>query len=128
MRALLDTHVLLWWLTDSDRLTRRAREVIAARETELYWSAASSWELAIKTALGRLELPGPPRSVIPKVIRDQALRPLEVTHAHALAVAELPWHHRDPFDRLLVAQAGLENLGVLTADPVFAEYGAQVVW
>ena len=125
---MLDTHVLLWWLIDSDRLSARAREVIAAADTELHWSAASSWELAIKTGLGRLDLPEPPRSLIPRVLREQAIHPIDVTHAHALAVADLPPHHRDPFDRLLVAQASLEKLAILSADKIFVEYGAEVVW
>ncbi len=128
MRALLDTHVLLWWLIDSERLSAPARQAIAASDTELFWSAASSWELAIKVGLGRLDLPEPPRSLIPKVLQDQAIRPLDITQAHALAVADLPVHHRDPFDRLLVAQAKLDKLTVITANPVFTEYGARVVW
>ena len=128
MRALLDTHALLWWLVDSDRLSDRARAVIADAATELYWSAASSWEIAIKTGLGRLSLPEPPRSLIPKVMREQALRPLEVTHAHALAVAELPDHHRDPFDRLLVAQSRLEKLPIVSADRIFERYDAERLW
>jgi PIN domain nuclease of toxin-antitoxin system len=128
MRALLDTHALLWWLIDSDRLSDRARAVIADAATELYWSAASSWEVAIKTGLGRLSLPEPPRSLIPRVMREQALLPLEVTHAHALAVAELPEHHRDPFDRLLVAQAGLEKLPIVSADRIFEKYETELIW
>ena len=69
MRALLDTHALLWWLIDSDRLSATAREVIGGANTDLYWSAASSWEVAIKNGLGRLDLPEPPRSLIPKILR-----------------------------------------------------------
>jgi len=127
MRALLDTHALLWWLVDSDRLSTRAREVIGG-DAELHWSAASSWEVAIKTALGRIELPEPPRSLIPRVLREQAIRPIDVTQAHALAVADLPLHHRDPFDRMLVAQASLEKLVILSADKIFLEYGVDVLW
>lgn len=127
MRALLDTHALLWWLVDPDRLSARAREVIGG-DAELFWSAASSWEVAIKTALGRIKLPEPPRSLIPKMLREQAIRPMDVTQAHALTVADLPLHHRDPFDRMLVAQASLEKLVVLSADKIFLEYGVEVVW
>lgn len=128
MRVLLDTHVLLWWLIDSDRLSGRARELMTAADTELHWSAASSWELAIKTGLGRLDLPQPPRSLIPRVLRDQGIHPIDVTHAHALEVADLPLHHRDPFDRLLIAQASLEKLTILSADKIFVEYGVEAVW
>lgn len=128
MRALLDTHVLLWWLTDDDRLSRKARRIIADPRSELFFSAASSWEVAIKAAIGRLGLPDPPRILIPKVMREQSISSLEITHAHALAVADLPPHHRDPFDRLLAAQSCLEKLPLLTGDPVFAEYGIKTVW
>lgn len=128
MRAILDTHVLLWWLTDSDRLSARARELLLDPESELYWSAASSWELAIKVGIGRLILPEPPRLFVPRVLREQAIRPLAITHAHTLAVAELPPHHRDPFDRLLVAQCALEGLEAVSADSVFDRYGGHRIW
>ena len=128
MRALLDTQVLIWWLIDSGRLSQRAREVVANPDNELVWSAASSWELAIKTALGRLTLPEAPRSLVPRVLHEQAILPLSVTHAHALAVADLAPHHRDPFDRLLAAQARLESLSIVSADPVFQQYGVATVW
>ena len=127
MRVLLDTHVLLWWLIDSERLSARARGIFIDG-SELFWSAASSWEVAIKSRLGRLILPAPPRKLIPKVLRDQSIRPLEISQAHALATADLPDHHRDPFDRLLIAQARLEKLGIATADPVFSKYRVQRVW
>jgi PIN domain nuclease of toxin-antitoxin system len=94
----------------------------------LHWSAASSWELAIKAGLGRLDLAEPARTLIPRVLFEQAIRPIDVTHAHALAVADLPPLHRDPFDRLLIAQARIERLAILSADRVFARYGAEVVW
>jgi len=128
MRALLDTHVLLWWLVDDTRISERARRLISNPDSEIYFSAASSWELSIKVALGRLELPGPPRTVIPKVLREQSFEALDVTHAHALAVAELPPHHRDPFDRMLVAQARLEKLAIVTGDPMIGRYGTKVIW
>lgn len=128
MRALLDTHTLIWWLVDDPRLSRAAREVLQDAASELLWSAASSWELAIKAGLGKLTLPEPPRSLIPRVMRDQALTPLAVSHPHALAVAELPPHHRDPFDRLLIAQCTAENVAILTGDEVFRAYEVAVVW
>lgn len=128
MRALLDTHALLFWLIDSERLSPRARKVLRDPDSELHWSAASSWELAIKSGLGRVTLPERARSFIPKILRQQSLLPLDVTHAHALEVEGLPDHHRDPFDRLLVAQAKLERLPILTADPVFRKYGVRTLW
>ena len=128
MRALLDTHVLLWWLVDDERLGDRARDLLADRSSEVFFSAASSWELAIKIGLGRLTLPDPPRAFIPRVLREQSIRPLEITHAHALEVAELPHHHNDPFDRMLIAQSRLEKLPLVSADPRLSEYGAEIIW
>lgn len=128
MKALLDAHVLLWWLVDDTRISERARRLIAKADSEIFFSAASSWELAIKVALGRLTLPGPPRTLIPRILREQSIQTLDVTHAHALAVADLPPHHRDPFDRMLVAQAKLEKLAIISGDPLIAQYGAKVVW
>jgi len=127
LRALLDTHVLLWWLVDSERLSDRARGVFLDG-SELYWSVASSWELAIKSRIGQVVLPAPPRRLIPKVLRDQSIRSLEITQSHALATADLPDHHRDPFDRLLVVQARLEKLVLVTADPIFSKYRVKRVW
>lgn len=126
MRALLDTHVWLWMLTEPQRLGS-AREMIEDARTELLLSAASSWEIAIKYALGRLPLPEPPAVYVPQRIRSSGVVPLAVEHSHTLAVAELPAHHRDPFDRLLIAQAGLELVPVITADGVFERYDIEVV-
>lgn len=128
MRALLDTHVLLWWLVEEARLSATARQAIADPASELFLSAASTWEIAIKVGLGRLRLPSPLRSLIPKVLREQSIQPLPISNAHAVAVADLPPHHRDPFDRMLVAQARLEKLVILSSDPVFARYGARTAW
>lgn len=128
MRAILDTHVLLWWLIDSDRLSPRAREVMGDPGAELYWSVASSWEIAIKAGIGRLSLPEVPRTFIPKVLREQSIQPLGISHAHALAVADLPPTHRDPFDRLLVVQAAAEGLPVLSADAIFDSYKTERIW
>lgn len=97
-------------------------------DSELYFSAASSWELSIKVALGRLKLPHPPRMLVPKVLREQSIRPLDVTHAHALGLAELPRHHRDPFDRMLISQALLEKLAFVSGDPQIAKYNVKVIW
>jgi len=128
VRALLDTHALLWWLVADERLSERARETIADPRSELYLSAASSWEIAIKVRLGRLRLPRPPRSLIPAVLAEQRIRPLEISHSHALATADLPPLHRDPFDRLLAAQARMEKLVIVSSDPVFGRYGVRTVW
>jgi PIN domain nuclease of toxin-antitoxin system len=128
VKVLLDTHVLLWWLAAPERLSTRASQVIGARANTLHWSAASSWEVAIKSALGRIELPSKPRTFLPRVLREQAIEALDITQAHALGVAELPPHHRDPFDRMLVVQARLEKLSILSADEVFERYDVRRIW
>ena len=128
MRILLDTHALLYWALDSDRLSARAREVFGDPRGELLFSAASSWEISIKFALGRIRLAKPPRELIPELLRSQRVGSLPVEHAHAFRVAELPPHHRDPFDRLLVAQAQVERLPILSRDPALRDYDVEVLW
>jgi PIN domain nuclease of toxin-antitoxin system len=128
MKYLLDTSVWLWSLTASERLNKKARQLLASGREELYLSAASSWEISIKWALGRLSLPEPPSSYVPKRMAAQGIRPLAITHTHALAVSELPAHHTDPFDRLLIAQAQIEDMVVLTADRVMEPYGIKILW
>ena len=127
MRILLDTQCWLWMAAAPERLSRRGRRIVEDADNELLLSAASAWEIAIKHALGKLLLPEPPELYVPS--RTIALRtvPLAIEHAHALRVATLPSHHRDPFDRLLVAQALIERLPVMTADPVFKRYGVAVL-
>jgi PIN domain nuclease of toxin-antitoxin system len=116
VRLLLDTHVLLWW-DEGERLDPQARHAIEAA-TEVFVSAVSAWEIAIKTALGRLD----PVRTVAEAIEECGFQELPVTVRHAAAVAGLPFHHRDPFDRLLVAQAKVEQLTVVTRDPTFRRY------
>jgi PIN domain nuclease of toxin-antitoxin system len=128
MKCLLDTSVWLWSLTTWERINEKARGVLSSGRNELYLSAASSWEIAIKTALGRLQLPEPAASYIPKRMATEGIRPLAITHTHALAVSDLPLHHGDPFDRLLIAQARTEDMMILTADRTFELYAVDVLW
>lgn len=128
MRLLLDTHAFLFWILDSDRLSSRAREIFMAPETVLLWSAASSWEISIKFALGRLSFTRPPREFLPEQLRQQRVGSLPIEHEHAFRVAELPHHHRDPFDRLLVAQAQIERIPILSRDAAIRDYDVEVVW
>ena len=128
MRVLLDTHVFLWWITDDPRLSARARSVIGDGGNRLFLSAASGWEMAIKAALGRLELPDHPERFIPQQLSLNAIEALPVTMGHALHVYSLPLHHRDPFDRLIIAQAQLEKLPILTSDAQIARYPVEVIW
>ncbi len=121
MRVLLDTHVFLWLHTEPERLGDRL-PVVEDRRNALLVSAVSSWEIAIKYGLGRLPLPEPPQRYVPERLRVIGADALAVEHPHALAVAALPPLHGDPFDRLLVAQAGLLDVPILTADPSVAQY------
>lgn len=127
MNLLLDTHVLLWAFEGSSRLGRRATAEIVDPRNQVWVSAVNAWEIAIKYGLGRLDLPAPPEQSVPRTIEASGFSMLVVDLDHALAVAHLPPHHRDPFDRLLIAQATVENLMLVTADPVFAAYDIRVL-
>lgn len=128
MRLLLDTHCWLWMQAEPERLRPAVLDILADDDNDLYLSAASSWEIAIKYALGKLPLPEAPDVYVPDRIVSSGVIPLPVSHLAALRVAALPPHHRDPFDRLLVAQAQLEGATVVTADPAFGLYDVEVRW
>jgi PIN domain nuclease of toxin-antitoxin system len=128
MKVLLDTHTFLWWIMDDPQLSSRAREIMEAGDTEVFLSAASGWEIAIKSRLGRLKLPADLHSFMAEQLRINAIQVLPIQMAHALHVATLPDHHRDPFDRMLVAQSQLERLPILTGDPLIAQYAVPVIW
>lgn len=128
MRDLLDTHTFLWWITDDPRLSSRVYKIIGDGGNELFLSAACGWEMVIKAKLGRLQLPNDPEYFIPEQMALNAIDSLPIQMSHALPVYELPSHHRDPFDRLLIAQAQLENLPILTADPQITRYSVKVIW
>jgi PIN domain nuclease of toxin-antitoxin system len=126
MKYLLDTSIFLWALGAEHKLNQKARELLSSSAAELYLSAASSWEIAIKFALGTLALPKPPSQFVPNAIGSLAIRSLDITHFHSLMAGELPPHHRDPFDRMLIAQARLENMVLLTADRTFLKYEVKI--
>lgn len=123
---LLDTHIFLWLQTTPERLGAHLG-LIENGDTELFVSAATSWEIAIKYGLGRLPLPEPPAVYVPDRIQAIGARAVTIEHAHALAVGELPPIHRDPFDRMLVAQAAALGVPLMTADPVVASYPGESV-
>ena len=127
MRLLLDTHVWLWIIAEPERFSSEAAAALENPENELLLSAASSWEISINFGLGKLSLPSPPERYVPAQIEKTGVKPLPVEHSHALRVAALPAHHRDPFDRLLVAQAQVEALAILTADRRFGKYDIEVL-
>jgi PIN domain nuclease of toxin-antitoxin system len=125
---LLDTHVLIWWIAEDDRLSARAREVLSDRRNRLLWSAASTWELSIKASLGKVKFPEPVGTFVERRLAQQGIEVLQISHAHAAAVQELPLHHRDPFDRLLVAQARTERVRLLTGDSWVPAYEVDATW
>jgi PIN domain nuclease of toxin-antitoxin system len=122
VNLLLDTHVPIWWLEKSPRLGKQIRATLRAPDVSPWMSAVSIREISIKSPLGRLDLLDPPELWVPKAIRAWGLRALSITPAHAMAVRKLPFHHRDPFDRMLVAQAQCEGLTLVTADPQIMAY------
>jgi len=123
MNLSLDTHALLWWLDDSPALGQSARTAMMDDRNIVVVSAAVVWEIQIKQALGKLDID----SSFLDVVRGQGFELLSITADHAYAVGELPMHHRDPFDRLIIAQALLEGLTVVTRDPLFAKYAVPVI-
>ena len=123
-RLLVDTHAVLWWLTDDPALSAAARDAIADPSNEPLVSTASVWEIAIKRSLGKLSAPDD----LPDRISESGFDWLAVAPQHAWQVGGLPGHHRDPFDRLLIAQALVERLPIVTADPRFGAYGVSVRW
>ena len=127
MRYLLDTHIWLWMLSRPQRLNHRARELIENPSTELFLSSASAWEIAIKCSIGRLRLPEHPEQYVPARMQVTRVKWLAIEGTHALRVARLPPHHRDPFDRLLVAQSQIEQLPIITVDPVLGLYDVALV-
>jgi PIN domain nuclease of toxin-antitoxin system len=128
MKFLLDTNVFLWALAEEHKLNTSAQDILKSPFSELYFSAAGSWEIAIKFALGTLPLPKPPSEYIPNALRLWAIRALDITHEHALRAGELPGHHRDPFDRLLIAQAITEQMTLLTADRALQKYEVDLIF
>jgi PIN domain nuclease of toxin-antitoxin system len=124
---LLDTNLVLWTAVSPDRLSKRAEALVASRDVDVAFSLATMWEVAIKTSL---EKPGfnVDSTALRNGLLDQGFRQMDIRPEHIAVVARLPWHHRDPFDRLLVAQAFVEGLTLLTSDRLLARYGKMVKW
>jgi PIN domain nuclease of toxin-antitoxin system len=128
VRVLLDTHAFLWLVTDDPKLSATAKAVFLENDNELLLSAVTGFEIAVKYSLGKLGLKEPPEPFIHKRIQANALIPLAITIEHTMLLADLPFHHRDPFDRLLVAQALSDSLPILSADALLSAYGIQRIW
>ncbi|MDR3516493.1 MAG: type II toxin-antitoxin system VapC family toxin [Azospirillaceae bacterium] len=124
MRLLLDSHILLWWLTDDPALPAAAKAAIGDPTSDVFVSAATAWELAVKCALGRLEFP---IGQMAAILDEAGFTPLGIEVEHAVIAGALPRHHNDPFDRMLIAQAQHEGMTILTVDPMIRRYAVAVL-
>ncbi len=127
MKAILDTHAFLWALAGDARMSRHARDIFAG-PTDLSLSIASIWEILIKVQSGKLNFPRPAGPYVLRKLAENRIECLPITIDHLLALERLPMHHRDPFDRILIAQSLEENLPVVTSDPWFSHYPVDVIW
>ena len=125
MNVLLDTHTFIWWLNDSRKLSERARRVISDSNNRIFVSHATQWEIAIKSAIGRLTFPV---EKLEQEVEGNGFELLSLNTQHIMQIAHLPMYHRDPFDRLLIAQAQNESLTLLSRDEMFASYDVSLAW
>ncbi len=127
MKLLLDTHTFLWFIDDNPRLSARAKGLLES-DADLLLSVANLWEISIKVGIGKLALPQPLDIFIPQQLTDNAVEILPVSLAHLNVVSKLPFHHRDPFDRLMIAQAMVEQLPIVSVDTTFDSYSVKRFW
>ena len=128
MRLLLDTHAFLWWASEDPALSATARRQIESPRNDVFVSPVSAWEIVLKAGLGKLTTPSPVDEFIPEQMARNRFDVLPLSITHVLQVSHLPEHHRDPFDRLLVAQAMVEGLSFVTGDQHMSRYDVRVVW
>jgi PIN domain nuclease of toxin-antitoxin system len=127
MKALLDTNIFLWAITKDKRLSRRAAEVFEG-PSDLWFSVASVWEILIKAQVGKLNLPNPTGRYILKKLADNKIETLPISLDHVLKIETLPMHHRDPFDRMLIAQSMEQDWPIITSDRMFKKYPVRIIW
>jgi PIN domain nuclease of toxin-antitoxin system len=128
MKALLDTHAFLWWVTNNPQFSSTVKSILSNRNNQIFFSAASGWEIAIKAQLSKLELPNNPEIYIAEQLEINSFQVLPIELNHTLQTYYLPNHHKDPFDRILVAQSQVENLPLLTFDAKIAQYRVNIIW
>jgi PIN domain nuclease of toxin-antitoxin system len=128
MKVILDTHAVLWFVTSNARLSKHANVVLEGSDTDAVLSLASVWEMAIKFRLGKLNLTDPFDEFVRNEMAHNEIKPLRIELKHLMRVSHMPLHHKDPFDRLIIAQALTGNLPVISADKAFDAYGVQRIW
>jgi PIN domain nuclease of toxin-antitoxin system len=128
MKILIDTHCWLWWIAAPEKLRDDVRGMIEDWRNTIFLSAARSWEIAIKYSIGKLQLPEPPERFVSKRLSRDAISSLAIEHIHALHVSRLPYHHLDPFDRLIISQAQIEGIPILTVDHKLKPYDVELIW
>ncbi|AEJ62409.1 PilT protein domain protein [Spirochaeta thermophila DSM 6578] len=128
MNILIDTQAFLWAVSDSDKLSERAKEVFYNPQNVLYFSAASYWEICLKMSLGKLRLEKGWKKVIDREMSVNSIKWLKLKKEHMVRLLYIPWLHNDPFDRMLIAQAQMEKCAILTSDPQIAQYDVQTIW
>jgi PIN domain nuclease of toxin-antitoxin system len=128
MKILLDTQAFLWIVADAPELSKKAKKIFLDQENDLFLSLASIWEMAIKLSLGKLKLKQPIEKFLPAQLQENSILQLDISFRHVVGVASLPFHHRDPFDRLIISQAIQENLLILSSDVTFDAYNIQRLW
>ena len=128
MRYLLDTHAFLWFVLDDQRISKEARSIIEDSKNKIYFSAASAWEIAIKTKLARLKIKGEFESFIIEQLSTNSFVPLSITISHSLYTERLPQIHKDPFDRIIIAQSKLEDLPLISKDKKIRKYKLAMIW
>ena len=128
MKYLLDTHAFLWFVADDNRLSSKAKSIIQDSNNEIYFSAASAWEMSIKAKLGRLKLRGNLEPFIIEQLTENSFGPLAITVSHSLYTEKLPQIHKDPFDRIMISQSKVEDMVLITKDKEFRKYKVSTVW
>jgi len=128
VKLLLDTHSFLWWIIDSEKLSFKVKTVLEDTGNELYLSSASVWEMAIKISIGKLILTEPLDVFIPAQLAANQIQELPIVNHHAMYVTQLPWHHKDPFDRMIIAQSLTDKMVVISKDSFFDAYSIQRIW
>ena len=128
MKYLLDTHAFLWWVADDPQLSSTAKEIIADPDNKIYFSIVSAWEIIIKSGTGNLSLPEPPEMYIPSRLISNQFETLSILLNHILQISRLETFHKDPFDRLLIAQSLIEDLPLISIDTLITKYPVKTIW